>query len=1051
LPLVTRASKSLVDNYSLPERFSPHYPPHTSAACSDEKLRSTITTTRIELQARNLQKIPMATTGVLREGGDAVTAFPAAAAAAGAAETLQQQQVTFTTPAAAAETVTASQEIVPAADTAQVPRVIRSASFPSILSFRLEQWPPASTTQQLDSHQQDQRKPQESAKTESRPLSPVSPHSFPGNGCVTLSNTVTTPTGQITAPAKPALSSDILEDVFQLLQRPEHAHVASAVCKEWRDVFENRTRDLSLVYGLRTARWEPCFRDVSNCSFVTGWHPGKQKLWILDDPILCMPQHVRFISANPWFTPALVSDLLFSQNFQHLDSGLVSPDGKQVAALIRRFPNLTSVSIPVTVTKSSGWDSFDDESLEEAISAIATCRSLRSCRIQIRFPTALNSNHFSLCNSILTERLAEIFASCPRLRSFHLQMDMTRFAAPDELPDLASAISSARSTSTSPENSQPGSIQVEATETPATASTHREQTPVLAESHSLVAPTHRLSHLSLPLHHHLTPSLLSSFPCLRSLQLHVACANESFFAISAPFSRLRMLQELRISFHADRRPSSETPPQARAPSLSPNLFSGLEHSLRKLTLNLRVGTRDFDGNLVFVPDITDPDTANSIRTDANTNRFRVTLPDSIWGLELLEELETDLSSSKAMQAAARRQERRARRVEFERRTALRVLGFNEAATAAAAGVPVATAAATAAATGAATAAATGAATAAGGSIMDEMPLDDPRFAGFKRLTSLTLTSDQWTAPPPSLTHLPNLTRLHMPLAAPSLSARPGVGLWHLKCLADLCISMENRADTGEQQQQPQQQQEGGLTHDRGQQGQEGQEVQGEAQNQQPFLPPALESLTLHGGSNNGQCGLSRWASSTITQLKLVNVRCPPVPDTECLFPNLRVFQAIHSTAQVGALPNLRHMLERAKPGSENRLVAHPNLTFLQVDQPSSKYSIPPMPKLEILIIDPLLASSRTLECLSSFTSLRFLRISIVGIKRKWTGKISCPPKLRTLEIYKSTFYCLPNSFASFNHIRKLRLIYCEQMKSLPEYLEGFNRLTELTIRGCKRD
>ncbi|CAI7877837.1 unnamed protein product [Closterium sp. NIES-53] len=277
----------------------------------------------------------------------------------------------------------------------------------------------------------------------------------------------------------------------------------------------------------------------------------------------------------------------------------------------------------------------------------------------------------------------------------------------------------------------------------------------------------------------------------------------------------------------------------------------------------------------------------------------------------------------------------------------------------------------------------------------------------------------------------------MPLAAPSLSSRPGVGLWHLTSLKDLCISEVDRGGFGERQQQrPEQEQGQGQALTLGQFLPPALESQTlgpflppalESLTLGPFLPPALESLTLHGRPYYEQ-SLSPWACSTITQLKLVNVRCPPVPDSDCLFPNLRVFQAIRSTAQVEALPNLRHMLQRAEPGFENRLSAHPNLTFLQVDHPSSKYPIPPMPRLEILILNPLLAASRTLECLSSFTSLRFLRLSNVGLKRGWTGKITFPPKLTTLEIHESSFSCLSESFAGFHRIRKLRLIYCEQMK-----------------------
>ncbi|CAI7923382.1 unnamed protein product, partial [Closterium sp. NIES-53] len=470
-----------------------------------------------------------------------------------------------------------------------------------------------------------------------------------------------------------------------------------------------------------------------------------------------------------------------------------------------------------------------------------------------------------------------------------------------------------------------------------------------------------------------------------------------------------------MCYHDELRSSSEVHPQARAPSLSPDLFSGLEHSLRKLTLNLRVGSRNFDGSLSFVPDI------------KHNYLFIRVLPDSIWGLERLEELETDLCSSRA---AARGQERQARRVQLERRTALRVIGFNEAAAA-----------------GAGT---TATADVANVGNEEGETLDEPRFAGFKQLTSLTLTSDQWLAPPPSLRHHPSLTRLHMPLAAPSLSSRPGVGLWHLTSLKDLCISEVDRGGVGErQQQQQQEQQEQQQEQEQGQGEPQGEQGQEQAQTPNPFRPPSLESLTLHGRSYSEQ-GLSPWACSTITQLKLVNVRCPPVPESQCLFPNLRVFQAIHSTAQVGALPNLRHMLERAEPGSEIQLTAHPNLTFLQVDRPCSKHPIPSMPRLEILILDQLFIFSRTLECLSFCNSLRFLRLSNVGAKRGCTGNITCPPKLRTLEIHESRFPCLPKSFACFHRIRKLRLIHCEQMKSLPEYLAGFNRLTEVTIRGCKR-
>eukprot|EP00475_Leptophrys_vorax_P045681 TRINITY_DN9574_c0_g1_i7.p1 TRINITY_DN9574_c0_g1~~TRINITY_DN9574_c0_g1_i7.p1 ORF type:complete len:473 (+),score=-24.89 TRINITY_DN9574_c0_g1_i7:191-1420(+) len=371
-------------------------------------------------------------------------------------------------------------------------------------------------------------------------------------------------------------------------------------------------------------------------------------------------------------------------------------------------------------------------------------------------------------------------------------------------------------------------------------------------------------------------------------------------------------------------------------------------------------------------------------------------PPSLWALSSLEELETDLRGGQGALAMSR----------DESETLARALRWNKP----------------------------------GAWEQAEEHANEPRLAQLQRLTSLTLTGKHWAmVPPPSLRHLPRLTRLHMPRASASLRVgAPGdggvqeCGLRLLTALQDLDICAPDVEDWG-------------AFGQRSTEGNEG--VIGASS--KLLLRPGIRSLILRGSGS--RFPILPWASPSLLQLKLTNVLVggPKPSQQDCLFPKLELLHLDYLCAPVslGALPSLTHWVDSSRQ-TLTPIEPCPNLEFLHVHSPCPDRPMPTLPRLSTLILDYQYADSLALTSLSSFSALRVLRISNFRFSESWFSALTCPPRLKTLEIWSSPFAALPPVFENFSRVRCLRIMHCKNLTSLPCYLSTFSCLQELTVRGC---
>ncbi|CAI7861844.1 unnamed protein product [Closterium sp. NIES-54] len=565
----------------------------------------------------------------------------------------------------------------------------------------------------------------------------------------------------------------------------------------------------------------------------------------------------------------------------------------------------------------------------------------------------------------------------------------------------------------------------------------------------------RLAHLSLPLAD-LPPNLLPHLSSLRSLRLSLSAPNHPLLLSGRPFHSLPLLSLLHLSL--------ASPASGLSEPLSPDLFAGLEPSLRSLTFLVYAKQKEEggggDGGEGGMGRSGEEEEGGWVGDEwAREDEVVGWLPASLWSLTRLQHLSTNVGGAWDC-------------------TGLNTLFPPHPSHS----IPPSSSCSCC-------------CCCCCSSSYDPDPSSHQQerhhhqcFSSLPNLTSLSLLSHRTF--PPCLSSLSSLTLLSIPLASPLLSPGSLALFSHWPRLSHLLVSGEGPAEPTFCRTKP------------------GPTEPATGLTEPPSYPEAtpssssLRHLTLVGTA--GVIPLAVWGRLCPQLLSLKIQGSPHVAvrgwgeqlaegsgkgsvghsacgqgegacgegegacgegegacgaageAAACFFPSLEELvlrNHRHTLAFMGLLPRLTHLaIDHTHSLSDPPTPTHaptilppllPNLTFLRIHSPPPT-PLPVLPHLRTLILGSYPHSSRFLASLALFPSLTALRIFNLSM-HNYHSALSCPPSLKSLQICFSHLPLLPDSLRLFSSLTRLDLFQCSKPLALPACLSAFSSLAHVSF------